>query len=147
MKTEKLVKDGVIFAIVVRSADWEKGVHFVTSDEDFLQVGVWGYDKGHKSPAHIHLYRPREIPYTQEAIFVKEGSVRFNFYTEDKEIFKSVDLKAGDAVVLLNKGERGVAHGAEVLEDNAKYLEMKIGPFTGPEMDRKRIFEEKNFDV
>lgn len=74
-------------------------------------------------------------------ILLKEGSLRFNFYTENKEIFKSVDLKSIDMIVLFNKGERGVAHGAEVLEDDTKYLEVKIGPFTGAGKDRKRIFE------
>ncbi len=39
MKSEKLLKDGVIFAIVVGSADWGSGVHFVTSDEDYQQLG------------------------------------------------------------------------------------------------------------
>lgn len=141
MKTERLIKDGIVFAIVVRSADWENGVNFVTSDEDYQQVGFWVCDKGHKAPPHIHLDRTREIPYTQEAIFVKEGSLRFDFYTEDKEIFKSVDLKSGDTIVLLNKGTHGIAHGAEVLENNTKFLEAKIGPFASAEKDRQRIFE------
>ena len=140
MKTEKLVKDGVIFAIVVQSDDWENGVHFVTSDEDYQQVGFWGYDKGQKSPAHIHLDRPREVPYTQEVLYIKQGSVRFDFYTKDKEVFKSVVLKSGDTIALLNKGTNGIPHGAEVLEDNTKYLEVKMGPFTGAGEDRKRIF-------
>jgi len=147
MKAEKMTKDGVTFAIVVRCTDWEEGTHFVTSNEDYQQVGFWGYDKGHKSAAHVHLDRPREIPCTQETIFVKQGSLKFDFYGEDKKIFKSVHLKAGDALVLLNRGERGVAHGAEVLEDNTKFLEVKIGPFAGAQEDRKRIFEEKNLDI
>ena len=140
MKTEKLVKDGVVFAIVVRSNDWEKGVHFVTSDEDYQQVGFWGYDKGQKSPPHIHLDRPREVPYTQEVLYIKQGAVRFDFYTKDKVVFKSVVLKSGDTIALLNKGTNGIPHGAEVLEDNTKYLEVKLGPFTEAEEDRKRIF-------
>ena len=140
MKTEKLVKDGIVFAIMVRSDDWEEGVQFVTSDEDYQQVGFWGYDKGHKAPAHIHLDRPREVPYTQEVLYIKQGSVRFDFYTKDKEVFKSVVLKSGDTIALLNKGTNGIPHGAEVLEDNTKYLEVKMGPFTGADEDRKRIF-------
>ena len=139
MKNEKLVKDGVVFAIVVRSDDWENGVQFVTSDEDYQQVGFWGYDKGQKSPPHIHLDRPREILYTQEVLHIKQGAVRFNFYTKDKEVFKSVVLKSGDTIALLNKGTNGIPHGAEVLEDNTKYLEVKMGPFAGAGEDRKRI--------
>jgi cupin fold WbuC family metalloprotein len=140
MKTEKLVKDGIVFAIVVRSDDWEAGVQFVTSDEDYQQLGFWGYDKGQKSPPHTHLDRPREVPYTQEVLYIKQGAVRFDFYTKDKKVFKSVDLKAGDTIALLNKGTNGIPHGAEVLEDNTKYLEVKMGPFTEAEEDRKRIF-------
>ncbi|MBA7511059.1 hypothetical protein ES705_03049 [subsurface metagenome] len=74
-------------------------------------------------------------------IIAKEGSLRFSFYTENKEIFKSVDLESVDTIILLNKGECGVAHGAGVLKDNTKYSEVKIGPFTGAEKERKRIFE------
>lgn len=140
MKTEKFEKDGIIFAIVVRSNDWVDGVQFVTSADDYQQLGFWGYDKGQKSPPHIHLDRPREVPYTQEVLYIKQGSVRFDFYTNDNTAFESVVLKIGDTIALLNKGESGIPHGAEVLEDNTKYLEVKIGPFPGAVEDRKRIF-------
>jgi len=51
-------------------------------------------------------------------------------------------LKIGVAIVLLSRGVHSFPHATEILEDdNIKYLEVEIGPFTGTERDRKRIFE------
>lgn len=58
------------------------------------------------------------------------------------EISRYADLKIGVAIVLPSKGAHSFPHATEVLEDdNIKYLEVEIGPFTGAERDRKRIFE------
>jgi hypothetical protein len=40
----------------------------------------------------------------------------------------------GDVLALFNGG-----HGYEVLEDNTRVLEVKNGPYLGPEVDRRKI--------
>ena len=134
MKTEKIMDEDLTLAIVIREGDWEEGLNFVSSEEDYLQVGIWGYNKGKKLAPHIHLFAPREVLRTQEIVFVKEGRVRADIYTEKEEFLKSVELKKGDTIILLNSG-----HGYEILEDNTKVLEIKNGPYVGAEEDRKRI--------
>jgi len=134
MKTEKIMDGGLILAIVIRNADWEEGLNFVSSEEDYLQVGIWGYNKGKKLEPHIHLAAPRKVLRTQEVVFVKNGRIRADIYTEKEEFLKSVELRKGDAIILLNGG-----HGYEILEDNTKVLEVKNGPYIGADMDRKRI--------
>ena len=134
MKTEKIMDGGSILAIVIREVDWEEGLNFVSSEEDYQQVGIWGYDKGKKLAPHIHLVAHREVLRTQEVVFVKEGRIRADIYTEKEEFLKLVELKKGDTIILLNGG-----HGYEILEDNTRVLEVKNGPYVGADKDRKRI--------
>ena len=134
MKTEKIVSGDLVLAIVIRGDDWEEGLNFVSSDEDYQQVGVWGYDKGRKLGPHIHLIEPRQALRTQEVVHVRQGRIRADIYTEQRKFFTSVELGSGDTIILLNGG-----HGYEILEDNTKVLEVKNGPYPGPEKDRERI--------
>lgn len=134
IKTEKIIDNGVTLAMIIRSEDWQEGLNIVSADEDFQQVVFWGYQKGHKLPAHIHLDSPRQALKTQEVIFVRQGELRADIFTADEKLFASVQLNAGDTAVFLNGG-----HGYEILQDNTKVLEVKNGPYLGPEKDRKRI--------
>ena len=134
MKTEKIVDGNQILAIVIRSADWEEGLNFVSSSEDYQQVGIWGYNKGQKLAAHIHVVVPREIRHTQEVIFIKEGRVKADVYSHERKHIRSVELCQGDTMILLHGG-----HGYQILEDNTKVLEIKNGPYIGAERDRERI--------
>lgn len=134
MKTEKVVDGDSVLAIVIRDADWKDGLNFISADGDYQQVGIWGYHKGQKLAPHIHLTQPREVLHTQEVIFVKDGRLRADIYTEKEQFLKSVELSSGDTIILLNGG-----HGYEILEDNTRVLEVKNGPYIGAEKDRRRI--------
>lgn len=134
MKIEKVMDGNSVLALVIRDADWEKGLNFVSSESDYQQVGIWGYEKGQKLEPHIHLREPREVLCTQEVVFVKDGHIRANIYSKKEEFIKSVELKKGDTIILLNGG-----HGYEILEDNTRVLEVKNGPYIGADRDRKRI--------
>ncbi len=134
MKVEKIKDGDLTLAIIVRDGDWEEGLNFVSSDEDYQQVGVWGYDLGKKLEPHIHLIERRKVLRTQEVIFVKDGRLRADIYTERKEYLRSIELKKGDTIILLNGG-----HGYEILEDNTRVLEVKNGPYIGARRDRERI--------
>ncbi len=134
MKTERIADGDQTLAIVIRGKEWEEGLNFVSSEGDYQQVGIWGYDKGKNLSPHIHLSVPREVTRTQEVVYVKEGRVRADIYTEQEEFFTSVELNEGDTIILLNGG-----HGYEILEDNTKVLEVKNGPYVGADQDRKRI--------
>jgi len=134
MKTEKIVDGNQILAIVIRGSDWGEGLNFVSSFEDYQQVGIWGYNKGQKLAPHIHVVAPREIQHTQEVIFVKEGRVRADVYNFEKTLLRTIELGKGDTMILLNGG-----HGYQILDDNTRVLEVKNGPYIGAEKDRERI--------
>ena len=85
MQVDKIIEDGQLIAITVRGS-WDAGINFVTPNEEFMQLEFWGYDKGHKSSKHIHIDRPREMPYTQEVLFISKGKVKFSFYHNKKDV-------------------------------------------------------------
>jgi len=125
---------GEKLAIYCPSSHWGKGLTFLTEDEDFIQVGIWGYDKDTKLKAHIHNEVKREITRTQEVIFVKSGKVVAHIFNEEEELAKSLELRPGDVLIVLRGG-----HGYDVIEDNTSVLEIKNGPYPGAEVDRRRI--------
>jgi len=134
MKMEKIKDGDSVLAIVLRGGDWEDGLNFVSSEGDYQQVGTWTYKKGHKTKPHIHLIEPREVLRTQEVVFVRDGRVKVDIYTEKEEFLESVELGEGDVIIILGGG-----HGYEMLEDDTRVLEVKNGPYLGPDKDRKRI--------
>jgi len=138
MKVEKITYNNITLALIIRGKDWQKGLDFISASGDFQQVGFWGYDKGQKLAAHIHLEAKREILKTQEVIFIKSGSLKADLFSENGNKIASVLLKAGDTAVFLDGG-----HGYEILENNTLVLEVKNGPYVGPEKDRKRIHPVK----
>lgn len=125
---------GVILAVVVRGDAWPESIHFHTKDEDFLQVGTWNYPKGKKSSTHAHKIAERMSNRTNEAIYVRKGSVSANIYSEEDEFLKEVKLKEGDLIIIFGGG-----HSFEALEDGTKVLEIKNGPYPGMEKDKRDI--------
>lgn len=134
MKTHKITHGTSELALVVRGNDWEPGLQFISSADDFVQVGAWWYDKGKALQPHVHLGSSRQASHTQEVLFVLSGRVRATVYSDDRRPVEVVDLAQGDAMVLLRGG-----HGYEILEDGTKVLEIKNGPYPGPDKDRERI--------
>lgn len=134
MKLNRIECDGKLLAVFLKSEDWVEGLNFMSSDDDYLQVGTWNYNKGKKLLPHMHLEAMREIERTQEVVYVKEGKLKVDIYSDDKKYLKSLELNKGDTLLLLSGG-----HGYEILEDNTQILETKNGPYVGAEKDRVRI--------
>ena len=134
MKKQEIRDGDLLLAVIVKSEDWEKGVNFISTDQDYQQVGFWGYDRGKKLLRHIHLNVVREVHRTQEILCVEKGRLRADIYTEEKKYLRSVELGKGDVIVVLSGG-----HGYEILEDNTKVMEVKNGPYVETDKDRERI--------
>jgi hypothetical protein len=113
---------------------WQEGLNFYSSDSDYIQVGVWGYQAGKSLKAHIHNNVPREVLWTQEAIFVRRGRLLAKIFDTAGDPLTDVELKTGDIILMLRGG-----HGYEVLEDGTEVLEVKNGPYVGPDRDRRRL--------
>lgn len=116
------------------SVAWKDGLTFFSGDDEYIQVGVWGYPQGKELKAHIHNEVPREVLWTQEVLFVKTGRIRANIFDTREAKVATIDVDAGGVIILLRGG-----HGYEILEDGTQVLEIKNGPYVGPDRDRRRI--------
>jgi hypothetical protein len=130
------IKEGdlVLARHIPASAAWKEGLNFFSQDEDFIQVGIWGYGEGKELKAHIHNEVKREVQWTQEVLFVRSGKLRANIFDTSETKVGELEIKAGDIIILLRGG-----HGYDILEDGTQVLEIKNGPYVGPELDRRRL--------
>ncbi|MCK4358322.1 MAG: hypothetical protein KAW92_06205 [Candidatus Cloacimonetes bacterium] len=127
-------KDDIVFAKHISMDDFKEGLAFFSDDNDFLQVGTWNYPAGKELLAHNHNIVERNVNRTQEVLFIRKGRILAEIYNEDDKKIDSFEAQEGDIVILLNGG-----HGYKILEDNTQVLEIKNGPYLGPEKDRRRI--------
>ena len=130
------VKDGgiVLARYIPANNAWEDGLSFFSEDEDYIQVGTWGYDAPKELLAHTHKEVHRDVAWTQEVIFVKKGRILAEIYDLSNKKVKDIECHEGDIIILL----RG-AHGYHILEDDTQVLEVKNGPYVGAELDRVRL--------
>lgn len=130
---EQIFHEGVILACILRASYSEDGIHFFTPNEFSQQLGYMKRPKGYDIPPHTHLPVSRTIEWTQEALFIRSGKIRVDFYTpETSEYLESRCLHAGDIILLAHGG-----HGFHILEQ-AEMIEIKQGPYAG-EADKARF--------
>ena len=126
------------FASIHNFNEMNEGLSFLTSDESFIQVGTWNYEKNKILDAHYHNYFERNSYRTQEVVIVLEGKIKCNLFTEEGIEVHSEVINEGQMIIqYLSLNEY------EILE-NTKVIEVKNGPYFGPEKDRTRINVRKN---
>lgn len=126
------------FASIHNFNEMDEGLSFLTRDESFIQVGTWNYEKNKILDAHYHNYFERNSYRTQEVVIVLEGKIKCNLFTEEGLKVHSEVINEGQMIIQYE----GV-HEYEILE-NTKVIEVKNGPYFGPEKDRTRINVRKN---
>lgn len=124
---EEIKIDNRIIAIIIYNEFSKDGVEFFTPGDFSQQVAYMKHKKGDRIQEHMHKLQIREIQYTQEALFIKGGRVRVDFYTDDKVFLTSRKLKKGDFILLASGG-----HGFEFLEET-EMIEVKQGPYSSEE--------------
>ena len=135
---EHVFEEEKLLAIILRTNFQKEGIDFFTPPNFSQQLGYMNRSKGYKIAPHIHNKVERIISYTQEVLFIKSGSVRVDFYKNDKTYLNSKILNTGDVILLSSGG-----HGFEMLED-CEIIEVKQGPFAG-NIDKSRFeFVSKN---
>ena len=130
------IKEGnlVLARHIPADAAWRDGLNFFSEDGDFIQVGIWGYDAGKDLNAHIHNEVKREVLWTQEVLFVRHGRIQANIFNTHEQKVSELEVSSGDIIILLRGG-----HGYTILEDGTQVLEIKNGPYVGPDKDRRRF--------
>ena len=120
------IKDGdTIIAVILRASFCEPGVHFFSQDHFSQQLGFIRYPTDHVIAPHVHNQLSREVMYTQETLFIRDGSVRVDLYRDDRTFLTQRVLSAGDTILLSTGG-----HGFTVLEE-CSMIEVKQGPYAG----------------
>ena len=94
-----------------------------TDGKEPLQLVTLKHPKGKYLLAHTHKPTPRKTAKMQECIMVRKGEIKVDLYGPDKKMFKKINMKVGDLLILLNGG-----YGIHILED-AEMIELKNGPF------------------
>ena len=130
---ERIERNGLLYALVLRKDDWDEGLNFITQEELYLQVGTFWYEEGQRCKPHQHIPNNRPNVLTQECNIVISGSLCVTLY-DDGEEFRTVILRAGDLIVMVAGG-----HGFEILEPDTKIVECKNGPFISVEKDKQPI--------
>ena len=101
----------------------KKGVNFFTDNKLSQQVAYMSHKKGHLIQPHIHKKRLKKIYDTCEVLIILEGSIKVNFFSNNKKYLFNKILKKNDIIILLTGG-----HGFEILK-NSKFIEVKQGPY------------------
>jgi mannose-6-phosphate isomerase-like protein (cupin superfamily) len=129
---DRIEHQGELLALIVRDEFSQPGISFFTAHELSQQLAYMQHPAGKTIDPHIHNPVPRTVAYTQEALFIKRGRLRVDFFDDQQNYLESRELKAGDVILLIKGG-----HGFEVLED-LEMIEVKQGPYAG-EQDKTRF--------
>ncbi|WP_396135817.1 hypothetical protein [Chamaesiphon sp. VAR_69_metabat_338] len=124
------ITDGTQLLAIIISQNFNKpGTHFFTPNDLSQQLGYMHHPAGTIVEPHIHEQVVREVRYTQEVLFIKQGKLRVDLYNNQQQYLQSRMLGAGDVILLATGG-----HGFEVIEE-IEMIEVKQGPYVG---DRDR---------
>lgn len=129
-----------LLAIILRASYSESGIHFLTPDDLSQQLAFMRHPTGKVIAPHVHNPVARQVTYTQEALFIRRGRLRVDFYDQAQQYLESYELRTGDVILLVKGG-----HGFEVLEDT-EFIEVKQGPYAG-EQDKTRFSGIELHDV
>lgn len=119
----RVMSNRKLLAIIIKAEFRYDGLKFLVPDEYPEQLAYMKKSKGCVIESHIHKPVPRKIKFAQEALFIRSGKVRIDFYDENKRYVESRIAGRGDVVFLAFGG-----HGFEFIEDS-EMIEVKQGPF------------------
>lgn len=129
VRVQKIKYKNRVLAIVLRGVFSIKKLRFLNSPSDLFQLGIHQRKKGEIFNPHLHLppKKPFIIDRISEFLYLKKGKIKIDLYSLSKKKVKTLILKKGDSILLLEGG-----HGIKILE-TAKIIEIKQGPYPGPE--------------
>ncbi len=129
---ESITYHNQLLALIVGHKFEQTGIHFFTPNELSQQLAYMHHPTGKVIQPHVHNPVAREVKYTQEVLFIKQGKLRVDFYNDQQQYLESRILESGDVILLVRGG-----HGFEVLEE-IEMIEVKQGPYVG-EHDKSRF--------
>jgi mannose-6-phosphate isomerase-like protein (cupin superfamily) len=129
---EQITNKNNLLAMIISHNFSQPGIHFFTPNDLSQQLAYMRHPVGKQIQPHIHNPVPREVIYTQEVLFIRQGKMRVDFYDSQQVYLESRVIEAGDVILLVTGG-----HGFEVLEE-IEMIEVKQGPYVG-DQDKTRF--------
>src|SRR5262245_26201436 len=133
MTAEVISYNGVKYAEVIRADMRVDKTQFFSPAESSFQFGLLAHAAGFAEPPHYHKPFTREVTDLQQMFVMQRGRVVVELYSDEGELLREIELKAGDAIVLIH----GV-HALRVLED-FQAVSVKQGQFLGTENDKVNV--------
>jgi len=130
MAVEAIEFNGVRYAEIIWADTTVKTTTFFSPAESSFQFGLLAHEAGFVEEPHYHQPFKREINDLQQMFVVQRGVVAVDLYGDDGKLLRAVELKQGDAIVLIH----GV-HAIRVIED-MQCISVKQGPFLGTAYDK-----------
>ena len=109
------------------------GFGFPTKEESSLQFGYRHVTEELSIPGHIHKRVVRELDNTSEFLFVLEGKMTLEIYSENEEILDQVVLTKNMALLQFYGG-----HKID-LDPATKFFEIKQGPYFDKGSDKYEL--------
>ncbi len=130
-----ITSENLVIARILKAEEiFKEGLNFYSSQNESVQVGTWNYPIGTELTPHRHNSVPRQFNKTNEVIYVVEGTIHVDLYDNQSELVWEGVLSKGDLLICLEGG-----HGYKTLSNKTQVLEVKNGPYLGPDIDRTRI--------
>jgi hypothetical protein len=137
MSAEIITYNGIKYAEVIRADVRVDKTQFFSPPESSFQFGLLAHEAGFSEPPHYHKPFLREITDLQQMFVMQRGRVIIELYSDEGDLLQEIDLRAGDAIVLIH----GV-HALRALED-FQAISIKQGPFLGSKSDKVNVDVKK----
>ena len=129
---EKIEKEGVLLALVVRNNFQSTGTNFVSEDSWPFQVGFHKRKEGFRYKSHITSPFKEVKDFVPNKIYyVTKGTLGIDIYDQEGEKFTYIKINQGDLIIFVSGG-----HGVDLLDDS-DFIEIKQGPYRGTEEDKR----------
>ncbi len=126
-------KNGQLIAIIFNLKKVSRSIRegetlILTPDPWGIQTCILSREKGYYVKPHLH-YRERILGIGVEILLVLDGVIKVCLYDNDGNLVKCVNLEKGMCIIMR------CPHEVEYVKDS-KVLEIKEGPYPGPERDK-----------
>lgn len=127
---ERIQHEGKVYAEIIWAGTTVEKTTFFSHEDSAFQFGLLAHHAGFVEPAHYHQPNLRQIDDLQQMFVVQRGIVVIELYADDGQLFREIELKSGDAIVLVHG-----THALRVVAD-MQCISVKQGPFLGAEHDK-----------
>ena len=137
MTVEKIEKDGVAYAVVVRAGDLDtERSTFFTAGEETLQIGTTANKAGYVEPVHYHRESKRQVTGAHQMLYVIKGKAAMDFFDQSGNLFSTVEINVGDMMLI----QDGI-HRIRMLTDFIA-ITAKQGPYISADQDKVNVDEQ-----